>query len=184
MSLPAVTTPNPNPRPSGSADWLARLSVGEPAALGAAYQEYGPALLALAYRLTGSRADAEDVVQDLFVGLPEALQAYRDQGRFLAWLHRVAVRLALMRMRKDRRRREVPLADEPFPPSVEATYPAGDVWRALERLDPEQRALIVLRAIEGYTHEEIAELLGIRRGTAQVRYHRALARLRRWLEDT
>lgn len=130
--------------------------------------------------------DAEDVVQDLFVGLPEALRTYRDEGRFEAWLHRVAVRLTLMRLRSARRRNEVALDGQGLiaPPGRD---PAGfdlRVRQALEELDGEQRALVVLRAIEGYSHEEIAALLGIRRGAAQVRYHRALSRLRARLEES
>src|SRR5207249_1720052 len=63
----------------------------------------------LAYRLTGTREDAEDVVHDVFVGLPEALLRYEERGRLESWLKRVAARVALMRLRQRGRRREVPL---------------------------------------------------------------------------
>src|SRR5262245_51203749 len=99
---------------------MRRLRQGEAGALEQAYRGHAAGLLALVYRLTGSTEDAEDVVQDLFVGLPEALNRYQEQGRFEAWLRRIAVRLALIRMRSRVRRREValespdrPLASEP-----------------------------------------------------------------------
>ena len=139
---------------------------------------------ALAYRLTGSAEDAEDVVQDLFVGLPEGLQRYREEGRFESWLRRVTVRLALMRMRAGTRRREVDLeiTGDSLPGPSPAPGEELHLWQGLQRLPEDQRAIVVLRVVEGYSHEEIAELLGIRRGACQVRFHRALNRLRSLLE--
>jgi len=125
------------------------------------------------------------VVQDLFVGLPEALERYRDQGRFESWLRRVTVRLGLMRLRSGRRRREVDLESVDGAAAVQSESRGEDLglWFGLERLPEEQRAIVILKVVEGYSHEEVAELLGIRRGASQVRLHRALQRLRA-LEDT
>jgi RNA polymerase sigma factor (sigma-70 family) len=67
------------------------------------------ALFRLAYRLVGAREDAEDVVHDVFVGLPEALGRYEERGSFGGWLKRVTARVALMRLRSGKRRREVGL---------------------------------------------------------------------------
>jgi RNA polymerase sigma-70 factor (ECF subfamily) len=171
----ASTLPEP-----AAADHLARLRAGDGEALGEAYRRHAAGLLALVYRLTGSAEDAEDVIQDLFVGLPEAVRQYREQGRFESWLRRIAVRLALMRMRAGRRRREVAL--EPGGDSLpsQSSSPGDDLylWNELQQLPEEARAIVVLRVVEGYSHEEVAELLGIRRGAAQVRYHRALNQLR------
>lgn len=176
----ASTPPEP-----AAADHLARLRAGEAEALGEVYRSHAAGLLALVYRLTGSVADAEDVVQDLFVGLPEALQKYLEQGRFEAWLRRIAIRLALMRMRTGKRRREVDLESSGDTLRDHSPAPDGDLylWHELQRLPEEPRAIVVLRVVEGYSHEEIAELLGIRRGAAQVRFHRALNQLRSMLED-
>lgn len=153
-------------------------------ALGSLYQLYAPGLLALVCRLTQSVPDAEDIVQDLFVGLPEALRSYQEAGRFEAWLRRIAVRLTLMRLRGSRRKREVSLeAATALPDGSDRSGHDLHLTRALERLDPEARALILLRTVEGYSHTEIAALLGIRPGTAQVRYHRALRQLRSHLDS-
>src|SRR5688500_5068368 len=73
-------------------------------ALAALYREHAPALLRVCARVGGSAADAEDVVHDLFAGLPELLRGYREQGRLGAWLRGVAVRLTLDRRRLQRRR--------------------------------------------------------------------------------
>src|SRR5213593_5157435 len=95
---------------SGSpASLIAEARAGGPEALAALYLEHGGALFRLAYRLVGAREDAEDVVHDVFVGLPEALRRYEERGSFAPWLKRVTARLALMRLRSRRRRREVAL---------------------------------------------------------------------------
>ena len=79
--------PRPHDPPRGaSPEWLAELRAGSPRAITACYREHASALLTLAMRLTGERADAEDVVQDVFVGLPEALRRYEERGLFAAWL--------------------------------------------------------------------------------------------------
>src|SRR5437899_5751189 len=103
---------------SGSpASLIAEARAGGPEALAALYLEHGAALFRLAYRLVGAREDAEDVVHDVFVGLPEALERYEERGRFTSWLKRVTARVALMRLRARNRRREV---------ALEATLPAVD----------------------------------------------------------
>src|SRR5919108_165135 len=76
-------------------------------ALGELYRLYGPALFKVAYRLTDSREDAEDVVHDVFLGLPEALERYEERGRLGAWLRRLTARVALMKLRKRRRQSEL-----------------------------------------------------------------------------
>src|SRR2546425_12722965 len=87
------------------ASLIAEARAGSPDALSALYLEHGAALFRLAYRLVGAREDAEDVVHDGFVGLPDALRRYEERGRFAAWLNRVAARGAPMRPRSGQRRR-------------------------------------------------------------------------------
>jgi RNA polymerase sigma-70 factor (ECF subfamily) len=142
------------------------------------YRRYGARVYRIAYRLTGRPEDAEDVLQDVFLGLPEALRSYAARGSFAGWLHRVAARTALMRLRSARRRRETPLAA-----SRPALPAAGVVDRlaieaAMASLPEPLRIVFVLREIEGYSHAEIGELLGIRAGASKVRLHRARRALR------
>ena len=133
--------------------------------------------------ITLSADDADDVVQDVFIGLPEALHSYRERGRFGAWLRVVAARTALMRCRDSRRRTEL---------TPEAAS-SGDGSRALVERDRARgrprgfagrhaRQCSCSSVIEGYSHDEIAHQLGIRRGTAEVRHFRAIRRLRSLLE--
>lgn len=109
-AFPAVTLSHAPPAapadPPDDPSLIARVRQGDMNALSAIYQLHAAMLIGVAYRLTGSLCDAEDVVQDLFVGLSGALASYHERGRFPQWLRRLTVRLALMRLRADRRRRE------------------------------------------------------------------------------
>src|SRR5688500_14931734 len=108
MAPSSVTASNRvPPRPLDELVRSAR--AGESAGIGELYDRYAGPLFRTAYRLTGSAADAEDVVHDVFVGLPEALRRYEERGSFSAWLTRVTVRTTLMRARSGRRRRETSL---------------------------------------------------------------------------
>src|SRR5450432_1674049 len=78
--------------------------LGSQDALAALFELHSAAVHRVAYRLTMSPDDAEDIVQDVFIGLPEALAAYTGDGDFSAWLRKVVVRTTLMRMRSSRRR--------------------------------------------------------------------------------
>ncbi len=180
-----ATRPLPTAAPLlRDADLIPALRRGNPDALGTVYRWHAPALLRLAARLLGSRTEAEDVVQDLFVGLPEALGSYEERGQLIGWLRTIVVRLALMRIRGGRRRRETPLELSPAPHARDHEPTTGLTLAALlARLPEEQRTVVVLRTIEGYSHAEVAELLGVRRNTIEVRFHRAMARLRELLEE-
>jgi RNA polymerase sigma-70 factor (ECF subfamily) len=176
-----LSQPIPATIDTGTGDSLiSRTIAGDMDALSALYRQHAADMLGVAYRLLGSRSDAEDVIQELFSTLAGALGDYREAGRFGGWLRQRTVRLALMRLRSGRRRREWSL-DE----SIPAIDPAdGMLLRdALNRLESDDRTIIMLKAIEGYSHPEIADLLGIKRGTAEVRLHRAMERLRALVKE-
>jgi RNA polymerase sigma-70 factor, ECF subfamily len=164
---------------------------GEAAGIAGLYERYAAALYRTAYRLAGSAADAEDVVHDVFVGLPEALRRYEERGGgFAAWLRRVTVRRTLMRARGESRRREVALEDAgsvdggaPADAATEAADVHRAVHEAVRALPDGLREVLVLRQFEGYTHDEIAALLGISVGASRVRLSRALDALRRSLGE-
>jgi RNA polymerase sigma factor (sigma-70 family) len=165
---------------------LAQAASGSPAALAALFEMYSALVHRVAYRLTMAPDDAEDIVQDVFIGLPEALAGYAGGGDFPAWIRKVTVRAALMRMRSSRRR------------SATAARAAGEtqtamsnfvldrvaIATALVALPNDLRVVFMLADIEGYSHAEIGALLGIRTGTSEVRLHRARRRLRALLGDT
>lgn len=160
----------------------ARVRTGSTDALGELYAHTGPALAALARRLTGSHQDAEDVLHDVFLGLPEALRHYDERGRFEPWLRRITARVALTRMRTQQRRREVDVPAQ-LPASQDSRGPHDRITleQAVARLPDGLRAVAVLKLVEGYSHIEIADLLDITTRASEQRLHRAVAQLRAWL---
>lgn len=146
------------------------------------YHAHAAGMLRIAYHFLGSRADAEDVVHDVFLALPDSLETYREEGKLGAWLRQVTVRMALGKMRRRRRDVSVEAAEHHPAPLKE---PLSD-WleRGIRALPDALRTVFVLREIEGYSHAEVGKLLGIRRGTSEVRYHRAIRQLRKTLEES
>ena len=173
--------------PTNPAQLVARVRRGDPDALSDLYARYGNMLMAVAFRLVGSRTDAEDVLHDVFLGLPEALRRYDERGALEAWLKRVTARVALTRLRSRGRAREVSLNDEdvslPSHASMERLADVIAVQRAIDALPETLRLVFVLREVEGYSHAEIAELLEITTNASEVRLHRAIRSLRRTLSD-
>lgn len=161
-------------------------SGGSNSALAALFELHGALVHRVAYRLTLSADDAEDIVQDVFVGLPEALAAYDGRGDFEAWLRKVTVRVALMRLRSSRRRSDTALKAQLEGGQCRTDHSLDRLAleAALRVLPNDLRAVFILSDVEGYSHTEIAALLGIRPGTSQVRLHRARRKLRALLEDT
>lgn len=150
-------------------------------ALAALYRRYGSMVYHVAFRFLASEQDAQDVLQDVFAGLPEALRLYEERGRFEYWLKRLAVRAALMmvRAREDRREDHLPDAGipSPNPDDAEGVPAYVEMRRAIAQLSDEQRVVLILKQIEGYSHAEIGRLLGISEGASAARLYRALRRL-------
>jgi RNA polymerase sigma-70 factor (ECF subfamily) len=170
--------PSPAVNPAALAEQARAGRVGHTHALGELYRLYSQALFRVAYRLTGSREDAEDVLHDVFVGLPEALERYEERGRLDAWLRRLTARRALMKLRGGRR--QVALRSEHDEGHVP---PQGDqdLQAAVDALPKPLKSVVVLKEIEGYSHAETADMLGISVVTSRVRLMRAMSRLRRML---
>lgn len=169
--------------PAPLRDLAARARAGSADALAELYGRFARPLTAVAFHLTRSAADAEDVLHDVFVGLPEALRHYDERGALESWLKRVTARVALSRLRAARRRREV--AIDAAPPDAALGAPAergvddlAAVQRALDRLPEALRTVFVLREVEGYSHAEIAAMLAISPRASEVRLHRAIRALR------
>ena len=140
----------------------------------------------LAFRLTGNRADAEDLTQEVFVRVFRSLENYRP-GTFEGWLHRITTNLFLDGARRKARIRFEALPDdaERVPGrerSPEQAYSDDnfddDIQRALDALPPDFRAAVVLCDIEGLSYEEIAATLNIKLGTVRSRIHRGRTLLR------
>lgn len=163
---------------------------------------YGPRLYGYLYRLIGSRQDAEDLLQDLFVRVVRGIGDYDHTGRFESWLFRIALNLVRDRQRHLRRRRGLlgawgsgngqggeevraaePVADEEPSAAMERAEDADQLQAALAALPPAEREVIMLRFFSDLTFQEIADVMGTPLGTALARGHRALRRLRGLLEE-
>jgi RNA polymerase sigma-70 factor (ECF subfamily) len=169
--------------PSTEIELLAQARRGTPSAIGTLYEAHAATLLRLGARITGSASDAEDLLHDLFVGLPELLGRYEHTSQLGPWLRGVMARMAIGRLRQAARRERLtssnPTSDKH---SLGDPWGAVDLDRAMSQLGETTRAVFVLRQIEGYSHDEIAMLLDITSGASRVRHLRALRQLRALLE--
>ena len=145
------------------------------------FREHAADIHRLAYRITGSASDADDIVQDLFVGLPEALRSFRGSGSLQGWLRRIAARMALARLR---RKPSTELPDDLAAASLDedAPFQRAAINLALATLPDSLRVVFMLREVEGYSHADIAQLLGITAASSEVRLHRAKKQLRNQLK--
>lgn len=121
--------------------------------------------------------EAQDVAQAAFARALERRSGFRG-GDARAWLFTIGLRLAFNELR--RRKRLAALPDEGGPTWAMSSEP--DLWAALGELDPQQRAAMVLSVLDGYTHAEIAGMLGVRPGTVSSWISRSRDRLRAALE--
>jgi RNA polymerase sigma-70 factor (ECF subfamily) len=130
--------------------------------------------------------DAEDAVQDGFLHAFRALDRFRPGQPFGAWLYRIISNAALDIVRRRKVRDAEPISDAvplPFRDPAEANELRDRLAEALRALNDRQRSVLLLHDVEGFTHGEIGELLGIPEGTARSDLHHARAALRRLLED-
>ena len=165
------------------------LHVGEAQALAVIYRAYGGMLLAALRQLLGSQSDAEDALHDVFARLPCAIAKYRDDS-FGGWLRQMAVRVALTRMRTARRRRECVLSDAAYaraaevdPVDFEALEGREVLQRAIGQLSEPLRQVVALRVYLDFSHQQVAESLGITPTASEVRMCRALKQLRALLRQ-
>lgn len=172
-------------------DLLERVATGDRAALLALYDGVSGTLMVVALRVTGSRPEAEEVVQDAFLrAWREAASFDRSRGSALAWLVTLTRNRAidLVRSRKRRLTHEDEAAEaEPREPSPTPELALADARRAaevraaLDTLRPEQRAVLDLAYFGGLSHSEIAERLNQPLGTVKTRILQAVRHLREHL---
>ena len=139
----------------------------------------------LAFRMTGSLADAEDMAQETFIQAFRQLDGYRGDARFSSWLYRIAMNLCL-NWQSHRQRREKLHSD--WSEHQETAAPVEDkrarlVREALMKLNPKQRAAVVLTTYDGLNHAEAARVLGCSETTISWRLFAARAKLKRLLTD-
>jgi RNA polymerase sigma-70 factor, ECF subfamily len=143
----------------------------------ALYRSHTPALYALALRLTaGDQSEAEDLVQECWVRAVRALPSFRAQSALRTWLSGLLVNVRRERMRSDWRTADAPDLEPTAAPV--AADDALDLERAITALPDGARDVFVLHDVYGYTHREIADMLGIVEGTSKSQLTRARTLLR------
>jgi RNA polymerase sigma-70 factor (ECF subfamily) len=147
------------------------------------YREHSPRVYALCLRLAADRVQAEELTQDVFVRAWQKLESFRGESAFGTWLHRLAVNEVLGRRRADGRRGARVMIAEDLTIFETARAPAQegarlDIEAAVATLPEATRTVFVMHDVEGYTHEEIANLTGRAEGTCKTLLHRARKMLR------
>jgi RNA polymerase sigma-70 factor (ECF subfamily) len=134
------------------------------AAFNILYDRHTPRVLRTVWRiLGGDDHEAEDTMQDAWVRAIATLGTWQHGGGFGAWLRGIAIHVALDRIRRNRR---LSFDEDLDPPAAESAEHI-DLETVIAELAPGYRAVLVLHDIEGYTHEEIGERLGITAGTSK-----------------
>jgi len=189
---------------SSEAVLIARLRARDAGALEILMERHASRVFRVAYGITRNEADAEEVVQDVFLSLFEKIGAFEERAALGTWLYRVTTNAALLRRRGKRLELEVSLEDQlpsfkddghragersfllaDWSASAEEEMLAGEIHdrvrRAIDMLPPHYRAVVMLRDIEELSNEEAAEILGEPVSSIKSRLHRARMALREQL---
>ena len=179
------------------AEAIRRAQAGDSTAFEFLYQLHSRRVYALCLRMVGNPADAEDLVQEAFLQLFRKIGTFRGESAFSTWLHRMTVNVVLMRLRK----KSLPTdsLEETLEPDAETSGPKRDVGapdlrlsgavdrvnleRSIEKLPPGYRTVFVLHDVQGYEHNEIADIMGCSVGNSKSQLHKARTRLRELLQE-
>jgi len=163
---------------------LAATGAGDRRAFKALYEATSRRLFGVALLILRRRDLAEDVLQEAYVRIwTQARQFDPERGPALAWLSRIVRNLAIDQIRREKGRAD-DIADHADTLSAPAAPLAerADLSRGLSRLKPDQRQILKLAFVQGYTHEELVERLGVPLGTAKSRVRRGLEQLRAYFD--
>jgi RNA polymerase sigma-70 factor (ECF subfamily) len=171
---------------------------GNAAAFESLYQLHNRRVYSLCLRMVGNTAEAEDLTQEAFLQLFRKISTFRGESAFSTWLHRLAVNVVLMKLRK-KSGKEMSL-EQVTDPDEESGTPRRDfgtldvrlsgsldrvnLQRAVEQLPPGYKAVFVLHDVQGFEHNEIAEIMGCSIGNSKSQLHKARMRLRDLLHET
>lgn len=185
---------------------IGRAKAGDPEAFDRIVDAFAARLYGYLYRLTGSRDDADDLLQEVFLRVVRTIGGYDHDGRFVGWLFRIATNLARDRVRRLGRTPQI-LRLEPAPASKAGNneaagwYESGDLSQpapdapmvlreavdalqtALAELPAAEREVVMLRHFSDLSFAEIAKAMGTPLGTALARAHRGLSKLRKIMVD-
>lgn len=167
---------------------IERTCAGEAAAARTIYRRHAPRVFAVVRRLCGEDDLARDCSQEAWIRVFRALHDFRGEARLSTWIHRIAVNSTLNTLRRARREdaRRAPLPAS-LPERTSVPPPSGDpllrerLEVALDSVPEGMRRILVLHDVEGYTHQEISEMLDITTGTSKSQLFKARAKMRELL---
>jgi RNA polymerase sigma-70 factor (ECF subfamily) len=163
---------------------IRQAAAGDARAIRTLYDRYAPRVFAVVRRIAGDDELAQDYAQEAWIRAIRALPSFRGDSRFSTWLHRIAVNAALQALRRTETRRK---REGPFPAAVPVGPRGGDTLlqrrleRAMDALPEGMRRVLILHDVEGYTHEEIGDALGVTAGTSKSQLFKARAKMREML---
>ena len=164
---------------------LLHIAGGERDALAERFQRTRTAVYGLALSYIKNAQDAQDLTQDVYVQVWDCAEQYRPAGSPMGWLLTVCRNLCLMRLRREARPAALGAAEWDAIPTQECGLDANEralLQGALARLADEERRVVLLHAVTGMKHREIAALLALPLPTVLSKYHRALKKMRSLLE--
>ncbi|WP_057832962.1 RNA polymerase sigma factor [Colwellia sp. TT2012] len=164
----------------GEQVWIAQAKQGSQSAFYRLYEKHHKPIYALCWRMLADKDSAEDVCQEVFVVLWQKINNFRGESKFSTWLHSVATNVVLGHLRKHKNwLQRVFSIEEPGTNFVEPSVSLTDdstlmlLDQHIARLPERARLVFVLFAVEGYRHEEIANMLNMAVGSSKSQYHRA-----------
>ncbi|MGZ5286259.1 MAG: RNA polymerase sigma factor [Flavisolibacter sp.] len=141
------------------------------------YQRFAPKMYAVCLRYASNTEEAEDILQEGFIKIFNKIGSFRGEGSFEGWIRRIFVNTAIEQFRKKTYLKPITEAEESTVEgkylSVLDTLAEKDIIRLVQQLSPGYRTVFNMYVIEGYTHKQIAELLGISEGTSKSQLSRA-----------
>ena len=173
-------------------EWITQAKNGSQAAFHKLYEMHYRKIYALCWRMLADKESAEDVCQEVFVVLWQKINNFRGESKFSTWLHSVASNVVLSYLRKQKNwlQRIFSIEEQAkhtLPDEISVPLDDSSTLEALDkniaRLPERARLVFVLFAVEGYRHEEIANMLNIAVGSSKSQYHRAKALLKESLSD-
>jgi len=184
-------------RELGEAEAIRRAQQGDAEAFERLYRLHNRRVYALCLRMVGNTAEAEDLTQEAFLQLFRKIGTFRGESAFSTWLHRLAVNVVLMRLRK--KTLAATSLEEVTEPDEDVGGPRKDIGgpdlrlsgsvdrvnleRAVEQLPPGYRSVFVLHDVQGYEHNEIAAIMNCSIGNSKSQLHKARMRLRELLQE-
>lgn len=166
---------------------LRSISKGDKSALAALYQCAKTPIYTYALSVVKSRQDAEDVLQDVLLEIWRSASAYKSLGKPMAWIITITRNKCFMKLRQRAFTSELPYDPEALSETVADGMNLEDrivIKSCLEELSDDEREIVILHAVSGLKHKEIAEILKIPLSTVLSKYNRAIKKLRQTLQNS